>query len=123
MPVKRILVVDDEPELVKTVQIRLQQADYEVLVAHTGLEGLEKARKEKPDLIILDLTLPEMPGEQVCREIRKDDAIAATPVIMLTAKGSEVDRVIGRVIGADYYMTKPFEHQALLDKTEELLKE
>ncbi len=122
MPVKRILLVDDEVELVKAIQIRLQQAGYEVLVAYNGQEGLEKAHREKPDLIILDLILPKMTGEHVCKEIRKDDAIAATPVIMLTAKGEDADRVIGRVIGADYYMTKPFEYQVLLDKTKELLK-
>ncbi len=115
MDKKRILVVDDEIELVKAIQIRLDQAGYEVLAAHDGKEGLEKARKEKPDLIILDLMLPKLPGTEVCKEIRKDEKIGKIPIIMLTAKDSDADRVIGKVIGANYYMIKPFDAEGLLD--------
>jgi DNA-binding response OmpR family regulator len=114
MPVRRILVVDDEVELVKAIQIRFKQADYEVLVAYNGLEGLEKARKEKPDLIILDLILPGMDGYQVCRLLKYDDKYHDIPIIMLTAMAQHEDREWGENVGADYYMTKPFEHQVLL---------
>ena len=123
MPIKRILVVDDEAELVKAMQIGIEQADYKVLVAYNGLEGLEKARKEKPDLIILDLKLPRMDGYQVCRLLKCDDKYHDIPIIMLTAMAQHADREEGKNIGANYYTTKPFEHQVLLDKTKELLKE
>ena len=84
MPKKRILVVDDEVELVKAIQIRLEQADYEVIVAYDGQEALEKARKEKPDLIVLDLMLPKIDGYKVCRMLKFDDKYKQIPIIMLT---------------------------------------
>lgn len=121
---KRILIVEDEPELCKLLAVRFERKDYEVIVANDGVEGLSKARQEKPDLIILDLMLPRLPGEEVCKEIRKDQNISETPIIMLTAKTTDVDRVIGKVIGANAYMYKPFDSAKLIAEVERLtLKE
>ena len=123
MPVKRILIVDDEQELVKAVQIRLQQAGYETLVAHDGQEGLEKAKKEKPDLIILDLMLPKMDGYKVCGLLKIDSRFSKIPIIIFTAKAREEDKKMGQEVGANAYITKPFDPQALLSKIKELLGE
>ena len=119
----RILVVDDELELVKAIQIRLKQADYEVLAAYDGQEALDKARKEKPDLIVLDLMLPKMDGYKVCGLLKADTRYSKIPIIMFTARAQEEDIELGKEVGADAYITKPFEHQVLLDKIKELLKE
>lgn len=121
MPKKRILVVDDEFELVKAIQIRLEQADYDVIVAYDGQEALEKARKEKPDLIVLDLMLPKIDGYKVCRMLKFDDKYKQIPIIMLTARGQESDQKTGYETGADAYMTKPFQHEVVLAKIKELL--
>lgn len=123
MPAKRILVVDDEVELVRAIQIRLQQADYEVLAAYNGQEALEKAKKEKPDLIILDLMLPKMDGYKVCGLLKADTRYNKIPIIMFTARAQESDIKMGQEAGADVYITKPFEHQVLLTRVRELLKE
>ncbi|MFH1259819.1 MAG: response regulator [Elusimicrobiota bacterium] len=120
MPVKRILVVEDEVEVVKAIQFILEEANYEVLAANNGLEGLEKARKEKPDLIILDLMLPEMDGFEVCRLLKSDDNYRDIPIIMLTALAQQEGRDWGEKAGADYYLAKPFDNQVLLDKIKEL---
>jgi len=123
MDKKRILVIDDEPELVKAVQIRVELAGYEVLVARDGQEGLEKARKEKPDLIILDLMLPKMDGYKVCGLLKADIRYSKIPIILFTARAQESDVKRGKEVGANVYITKPFEHQVLLDNIAELLKE
>ncbi len=123
MDKKRILVVDDEAELVKAVQIRLDQAGYEVLVAGDGREGFDVARRERPDLIILDLMLPGMDGYEVCGLLKADTRYSKIPIIMFTAKAQEEDMRLGKEVGADVYITKPFEHQVILDKIKELLKE
>ncbi len=123
MPKKKILVIDDEAELVMAARIRLEQADYEVLAAYDGREGLEKARKEKPDLIILDLMLPKMDGYKVCGLLKADTRYSKIPVIMFTARAQEADKKMSEEVGADAHITKPFDHQALLAKIKELLKE
>jgi len=120
---KRILVVEDEAELVKAMEIRLKQSDYEILVAYDGQEGLEKARKEKPDLIVLDLMLSKMDGYKVCGLLKSDTRYSKIPIIMFTARAQESDKKMGEEVGADAYITKPFDHQALLKKIKELLKE
>ena len=120
---KRILVVDDEIELVKAIQIRLEQADYEVLTAYDGQEGLEKAKKEKPDLIVLDLMLPMMDGYKVCGLLKADARYKKIFIITLTAKAQEEDARLAKEVGADAYITKPFEYQTLLGKIKELLEE
>jgi len=123
MPKKRILVVDDEPELVKAIQIRLEQASYELLVASDGMEALNKARREKPDLIILDLMLPRMDGYKVCVMLKRDGLYADIPIIMLTARAQKSNEKLGYECGADAFITKPFQHEAVLAKIKELLKE
>lgn len=120
---KRILVVDDETELVKAIEIRLKQAEYEVLIAYDGQEGLNKAKKEKPDLIILDLMLPKMDGYKVCGLLKSDTRYSKIPIIMFTARAQESDKKMGEEVGVDVYITKPFDHQVLLEKIKELLKE
>lgn len=119
---KKILVIDDEPELVKAMQIRLKAAGYKVFAAYDGQEGLEKAQKEQPDLIVLDLILPKMDGYKVCGLLKKDSRYARIPIIIFTAKAQEKDREQGEALGADAYITKPFEHQAVLYKIKELLE-
>ena len=123
MTKQRILIVDDEVELVKAIQIRLEQAGYEALFAYDGQEGLEKAHKEKPDLIILDLMLPKMDGYWVCDLLKRDKRYNNIPIIIFTARAQESDIKMGQEVGADAYITKPFEYQVLLDKIKELLKE
>lgn len=123
MPGKKILVVDDEVELVKAVQIRLGQAGYEVLVAYDGQEGLDKAKKENPDLIILDLMIPKIDGYKVCGLLKADTRYNKIPVIMFTARAQESDIQTGKEVGVDAYIIKPFDHQMLLGKIKELLKE
>jgi two-component system, OmpR family, alkaline phosphatase synthesis response regulator PhoP len=123
MAKKKILVVDDETKLVMAIRIRLEQAGYEVLAAYDGQEGLEKAKKEKPDLIVLDLMLPKMDGYKVCGLLKTDTRYNKIPVIMFTARAQESDKKMGEEAGADAYITKPFEHQVLLGKIKELLGE
>jgi len=121
MAKKRVLVVDDEIELVKAIQIRLEYANYEVIVAYDGQEGLEKAKKEKPDLIVLDLMLPKMDGYKVCSLLKADIKYNKIPIIMLTARAQDSDEKLGFEIGVDAYLTKPFQHEVLLAKMKELL--
>ena len=109
---KKILVVDDESNIVDILRFNLQREGYEVLAAYDGQEGLDKARSEGPDLILLDVMLPLMDGFQVCQELRKTDKL--TPIIMLTAREEERDRVMGLGLGADDYVVKPFSVRELL---------
>jgi len=120
---KRILVVDDEEGIVKVVKMYLEYHDYEVITASDGQEGLDKAKTEKPDVIVLDLMLPRMNGYKVCGLLKKDTRYAKIPVILFTAKAQEKDVKLGEEVGADAYITKPFEPEVLLSKIEELLKE
>lgn len=113
---KKILVVDDEPDLVETVRYSLEMEGYQVLVAHNGEDGLNQARKDGPDLIILDLMLPKLDGYKVCRLLKFDERYKHIPVLMLTAKTQEKDRLLGKETGADEYMTKPFDIDKLLEK-------
>jgi DNA-binding response OmpR family regulator len=118
---KKILVVEDEAELIGAIQIRLEQAGYEVLTASDGQEALEKARMENPDLIVLDLMLPKIDGYKVCRMLKFDEQYKKIPVVMLTARAQEKDENLGYEVGADAFITKPFKYQALLAKIAELL--
>jgi len=122
MAKKRILLVEDDPYVVKALKIRLEAGDFEVIVAIDGKEGLEKARNEKPDLIILDVMLPEMSGFDVCRKLKIEKQYKDIPIIMLTAKFQPSDVKFGTEMGADAYITKPFDSHVLLAKIEELLK-
>ena len=120
---KKILLVDDEPQLVEMVKMRLEANNYEVILASNGEQALEKARGEKPDLIILDIMLPKLDGYKVCRTLKFDDKYSNIPVIMFTARSQESEKSMGEEVGADAYIIKPFEPQMLLDKIKELLKE
>ncbi len=103
---KKVLIVEDDPEIVNLLEIHLNDLSCEVLKAMDGKSGLEKALSIKPDLIILDISLPEMDGIEVCRQVRNQSNV---PIIMLTAKSEEIDRVLGLEMGADDYITKPFD--------------
>jgi two-component system phosphate regulon response regulator PhoB len=118
----KILVVDDEPDAVELIEFNLKGAGYDVLTAADGNEALKKARAGVPDLIVLDLMLPEVDGLEVCKILRRDSATSAIPVIMLTAKAAEIDRVLGLELGADDYITKPFSPRELVLRVKKLLR-
>ena len=118
----RILVVDDEPDAIELIRFNLKASGYEVLTAEDGEEALAKARKFSPDMILLDVMLPEIDGLEVCKILRRDPATAPLPIIMLTAKASEIDRVLGLEFGADDYVTKPFSPRELMLRVRNLLK-
>lgn len=117
----KILVVDDEPEAVELVEFNLSQAGFDVVSAADGAEALKKARSAMPSLVILDLMLPEIDGLEVCKMLRRDPATAALPIIMLTAKAAEIDRVLGLELGADDYVVKPFSPRELVLRVKNLL--
>lgn len=114
-----VLVVDDEPPIVDLLAYNLRRADYQVLVARDGEEALAIARRERPDLIILDLMLPRLDGLDVCRAIRRERDV---PIIMLTARESEIDRVVGLELGADDYVVKPFSVRELMVRVKNVLR-
>jgi len=116
MSPKRILIVDDEVDLVETVRFPLELEGFDVLVSYNGEDALSQARKEKPDLIILDLMLPKLDGYKVCRLLKFDERYKHIPILMLTAKTQEKDKALGMETGADEYITKPFEMDALMEK-------
>jgi DNA-binding response OmpR family regulator len=118
---KKILVVDDEPDAVDLVQFNLKNAGYEVVSAGDGAQALKMAKNTAPDLILLDVMLPEIDGLEVCKMLRRDVATAGIPIIMLTAKAAEIDRVLGFELGADDYVTKPFSPRELTLRVKNLL--
>ncbi|HXX34906.1 MAG TPA: response regulator [Thermodesulfobacteriota bacterium] len=121
MSSKKILVVDDEVDLVETVRFPLEIEGYHVLVAYDGEDALSQARKENPDLILLDLMLPKLDGYKVCRLLKFDERYKHIPILMLTAKTQEKDKVIGMETGANEYITKPFDIDSLLKTVKEYL--
>jgi DNA-binding response OmpR family regulator len=114
-----ILVVDDEPKIIRLARDYLEKNGYRVLTAGDGQSALNMARREKPDLIVLDLMLPQLDGREVCKILRRDSDV---PIIMLTALAEEVDQVTGLEIGADDYVTKPFSPRALVARVRALLR-
>ena len=120
---KKILIVEDETDMVSALKIRFEATGYTVVVASNGQEGLSKARREKPDLVILDVMLPKMDGLTVCRMLKFDERFQKTPILMLTAKMQKKDVQQGKEMGADAYMTKPFKSEELLSTVEGLLKD
>jgi DNA-binding response OmpR family regulator len=122
MSKKRILVVDDEVDLVETVRFSLDLEGYDVLVAYNGEEALNQARKENPDLILLDLMLPKLDGYKVCRLLKFDERYKHIPILMLTAKIQEKDKATGMETGANEYITKPFEMDELMKKVKNYLR-
>lgn len=119
---KKILVVEDERDILHLVKLYLEKEGYRVSTAATGPDGLKAARSEHPDLLILDLMLPDMDGLEVCKRLRSDQQTATLPIIMLTAKAEESDTVIGLELGADDYVTKPFSPKALVARVKALLR-
>jgi DNA-binding response OmpR family regulator len=118
---KRILVIEDEKDMSYAVALQLEARGYEVITASDGIEGLNKARMKKPDLIILDLMLPKLDGYKVCRMLKFDEKYKNIPIVLFTARAQDSDKKTAREVGADAYITKPFEPGALLDKIHELL--
>ena len=114
--------MDDEPEAVELLEFNLKQAGLEVIAAADGAEALRKARSAAPSLIVLDLMLPEIDGLEVCKMLRRDPATARIPIIMLTAKAAEIDRILGLELGADDYITKPFSPRELVLRVQKILK-
>ena len=119
---KKILVVDDDADLVELLTFNLKKAGFAIGTAFDGIEALKKARSMAPDLILLDLMLPELDGLAVCEILRRNTATAAIPVIMLTALTGEMGRLAGMDSGADDYVTKPFSPKQLVSKVDEILK-
>lgn len=117
-----VLVVEDEADVVDLLRYNLVRAGFQVLIANTGHHGLEIARLERPDIILLDLMLPGLSGHEVCRELKNDPNTAAIPILMLTAKGEPHERVKGLELGADDYVTKPFSTRELVLRVEALLR-
>ncbi len=115
----KILIVDDETPIIDVLSYNLEKADYKVVVARDGEEALAQARKEQPDLIILDLMLPKIDGLEVCRTLRSERDV---PIIMLTARDEEVDRVVGLELGADDYVVKPFSTRELMVRVKNVLR-
>jgi len=115
----RILVVDDEPAVSDLLAYNLRKAHYDVLTAADGWNALQQARQTSPDLILLDLMIPEVDGLDVCRELRKTSDV---PIIMITARGEEIDRVVGLELGADDYITKPFSVRELMARVKAVLR-
>ncbi len=119
---KRILIVEDDPDIAELVRFNLAAEGCKVDVQTRGLAGLEKAKANPPDLLVLDLMLPDLPGLEICKRLRSNEATARLPILMLTAKGEEIDRVVGFEVGADDYVTKPFGVRELMLRVRALLR-
>jgi DNA-binding response OmpR family regulator len=118
----KILIVDDEADVLDLLSLTLRNAGFNVITAQTGSIALTKARTEAPNLIILDLMLPEMSGTEICKTLKKDPATSSLPILMLTAKSEEVDKIVGLELGADDYVTKPFSPRELLLRIKAILR-
>ena len=116
---KNLLIVEDEPTLRATLQYNFEREGYHVLTAARGDSGVKLAREERPDLLLLDIMLPDMSGLEVCRMVRRE---SATPILMLTARAEEMDKVVGLEVGADDYVTKPFSMRELVARVQALLR-
>jgi len=122
VPAKKILIVEDEQDILQLVKLYFEKEGFRTVTATTGAEGLKSAKQDNPDLIILDLMLPEMDGLEVCKRLRSAPETAMLPIIMLTAKAEESDTVIGLELGADDYVTKPFSPKALVARVKALFR-
>ena len=118
----KILIVDDEKNIVEAVRYALEKEGFRTVVAHDGARGLELARREVPDLVLLDWMLPELDGLEVCRLLKRDEATRSIPILMLTVKSGETDKVLGLELGADDYVTKPFSPRELVARIKALLR-
>ncbi|MGV3773498.1 MAG: response regulator [Verrucomicrobiales bacterium] len=120
---QKILVVDDEPDTVELLEFNLRNAGFETVSAGEGAEAIRKARSASPNLIVLDVMLPEMDGLEVCKLLRRDPATQTIPIIMLTAKAAEIDRILGLELGANDYLTKPFSPRELVLRIRNVLSQ
>jgi DNA-binding response OmpR family regulator len=119
---QRILVVDDDKEIVRLVQAYLEQAGFQVLTAHDGETALHSLRRDRPDLVVLDLMLPDRDGWDITRLVRRDTVLAKTPIIMLTARVEDADKIVGLELGADDYVTKPFNPREVVARVRSVLR-
>lgn len=119
---KRILVIEDDKDIVELLKYNLEKDGFQVTTSGDGSTGLAQIRKAPPDLLILDLMLPKLSGLEICKEVRKDVSLNRLPVLILTAKGEEADRVVGLELGADDYVTKPFSPRELVARVKALLR-
>jgi two-component system, OmpR family, alkaline phosphatase synthesis response regulator PhoP len=119
---KRILIIEDDRDIVELVRYNLANEGFQVSGANDGAAGLNTLKKSPPDLLLLDLMLPKLSGLEICREIRKDESLNRLPILMLTARGDEADRVVGLEMGADDYVTKPFSPRELIARVKALLR-
>lgn len=117
----RILLIEDDLDMAEAIRLRLEANDFEIIVAHDGMEGLNKARTENPDLIILDVMLPKLDGFNLCRMLKFDEKHKSILIIILSAKVQKTDIERGKEVGADAYITKPFKAEELLAKIKELI--
>ena len=117
----RVLIADDEPNIVVSLEYLMKRAGYEVLVARDGQEAIDTIRRERPRLVLLDVMMPKKSGFEVCQELRADEGLSGTKVLMLTAKGRDTDVQKGLGVGADAYMTKPFSTKDLAAKVAQML--
>lgn len=122
MSKEKILIVDDEEHIVELIKFNLLNAGYDVFTANDGIEAVKIAKAEKPNLLLLDLMLPGIDGFDVCKEIKRDSEMRKTSIIMLTAKGEELDKILGLELGADDYITKPFSVRELLARVKAVLR-
>jgi len=118
----KIFIVEDEPSIATLVKYNLEKENYKVFISNNGEEGLKEIKKIEPDLILLDWMLPDLSGIEICRSLKKDKKFKFIPIIMLTAKGQEEDKVLGLNTGADDYLVKPFSHSELVARTNALLR-
>jgi two-component system phosphate regulon response regulator PhoB len=121
-PSPQVLIVDDERDLVRLLEFNLQQAGFETAAAYTGMEALDRVRQRVPDLVVLDLMLPDISGTEVCRQMKASPRTRHVPVLMLTARTDEVDRVVGFEVGADDFVTKPFSVRELVLRVRAILR-
>ena len=119
---EKILVVDDEQNIIELIKFNLKNIGYSIITANNGIDAFELAKIEKPNLILLDLMLPKLNGFEVCKKIRKDENINLIPIIMITAKNEENDKILGLEIGADDYITKPFSIKELIARVNAILR-
>lgn len=119
---EKILIVDDEEHIIELIKFNLENNGYKVVFANNGNDAVKLAKIEIPQLILLDLMIPGLDGYDVCREIRKDPSIATIPVIMITAKSEEIDKILGLELGADDYITKPFSVREMMARVKAMLR-
>lgn len=119
---EKILIVDDEENIVELLKFNLENSGYKVLTAYNGIDALRVVKSEQPKLVLLDLMLPGLDGYDVCKAIRRDSLTANIPIIMTTAKGEEIDKILGLELGADDYLTKPFSIRELVARVKAVLR-